>query len=215
MACAQPFSQSGLRGAAHYLMPLVPLFLAAAAVGQSHDHDHDELRRQAGVHVHGIAQLLVVADRDHLAITLETPAVNVVGFEHNARTDAERERLRAAERALRNADRVAVPAASASCEPESVRISSTQLDALNPHNHEHDHAQDSNHGHSHDDQDGTSHAEFVVDYRFVCNDPLALNRLSVTVFEHFPGFEAVNVQWALPSGQGAQQVDAGRPGIRF
>lgn len=212
MTCSQPLSRPRIHGVARYLMLSFLVTLAAAAVGQS--HDHVQSRRQAGAHVHGIAQLLVASDGDRLAITLETPAVNVVGFEHDARTEAEREQLLAAERILRDANLVTNLSASAGCEPESVRVSSAQLDALGHPGPVDDHAHD--HEHNHDShQETATHSEFVVDYRFYCTEPDQLSGLTVTAFEHFPGFEAVNVQWALPGGQGAQQVDAARPSVRF
>lgn len=219
--------QQNLAGPLRYTGILLAMLVLAAlasttrsqASDHSHDHNHDhmESHRSLGAHVHGLAQLLVAVDGEHLHITLQTPAVNVVGFEHNAVTEAEREQLAAVQRHLMDAGRVAIPSPSASCELETAEVMSTQLDALHDHSHDaHDHEHDGDyHGeHTHRTQTG-SHSEFEVVYRFHCSNPGGLHGLSVTVFEHFPGFDAVNVQWVGARGQGAARVESAQAVVRF
>ena len=46
---------------------------------------------QHGSHEHGVARLTVATTDDGLEIALESPAANLFGFEHKAKTDEERE----------------------------------------------------------------------------------------------------------------------------
>ena len=49
-----------------------------------------ETLRQLDAHNHGEAQLSIVTDNQQMAITLTTPSANVIGFEHEPRTDEQR-----------------------------------------------------------------------------------------------------------------------------
>ena len=65
--------------------------LAFAIQAQSHDHDHhghgDHDQKHASTasldaHEHGVASLNLVVDGGQLIIELDSPAANIVGFEH-------------------------------------------------------------------------------------------------------------------------------------
>ena len=67
---------------------LVPLLLTAPAglAEGRHDHaphhDDDLAHRQYDSHVHGMGTLNLVADGSEVHIELDSPAANLVGFEH-------------------------------------------------------------------------------------------------------------------------------------
>ena len=64
---------------------LIPLAIAHAADEHDHDHEHGSLR----AHVHGVARLDMALECRTLEFELDTPAMNIVGFEHPATTDAD------------------------------------------------------------------------------------------------------------------------------
>lgn len=201
--------------------------------GHDHDHDHDHEHDQLGAHVHGAAQLQVALDHDHVDVFLDSPSYNVVGFEHFAHDESDREALRRAEDLLMNADNVFVLTRSAQCSLENVSIDSEQLAEmrgeefdLEHHDHDHDHGHDDHghddhghddhgHDHDHDHSDGSIHTEFEVTYRFHCDQPDNLIGLHANVFDHFPNFEELEVQWIVDGQQGAARANAGSNSVLF
>jgi hypothetical protein len=166
-----------------------------------------------GAHVHGVAELLVALDGHHLTVTLDSPSYNVVGFEHFARHAADRALLLDAEEKLSASQNILTLASAAQCRIESVDITAEQLSQLAEAGHGHNHGHSHDHGHSHNEEQG--HSEFVVNYHFHCDNPSALSGLTVQAFQHFPGFETIDVQWIIDGQQGATRAQANRTEVRF
>ena len=66
-------------------LPFALLPLAIAHAADEHDHEHGSL----GAHEHGVGRLNAALDGQTLELELESPAMNLVGFEHAATTDAD------------------------------------------------------------------------------------------------------------------------------
>ena len=80
----------------------------------------DDGHREHEPHEHGHGKLDIVLEGEELVAELRIPAVNVVGFEHAPRDDAEREAVREAIARFANVAAVFVPDADAECESEDV-----------------------------------------------------------------------------------------------
>lgn len=78
------------------LLPLV----AAQAHEHGHDHDHEHSHDSLGAHEHGVASLNAALDGNLLELQFESPAMNLVGFEHAAKSDADKAKVAAAKREL-------------------------------------------------------------------------------------------------------------------
>ena len=93
----------------------VSLLAASGAFAASEDghREHDP-------HEHGHGALDIVLEGEDLVAELRIPAVNVVGFEHAPRDDAEREAVHKAVARFSDAASVLVPSADAACEIEDV-----------------------------------------------------------------------------------------------
>ena len=61
---------------------LSSMLTAASHSEHNHSDKHPAPAQQA--HLHGIAKLTLVLEGDALEISLESPAANIVGFEHQA-----------------------------------------------------------------------------------------------------------------------------------
>lgn len=80
-------------------LPFALLPLAAQAADE-HNHDHDHEHGSLDAHEHGVGRLNAVLDGKALELELESPAMNLVGFEHLATTDADKAKLAAARKQL-------------------------------------------------------------------------------------------------------------------
>src|SRR3989338_10642 len=84
-----------------FALPFALLPLAAIAAEHSHDHDHAE-HSSRDAQEHGSARLNVVLDGQALELELESPAMNLVGFEHAAKSDADKTKVAAARSQLQD-----------------------------------------------------------------------------------------------------------------
>ena len=105
---------------------------------------------QQAAHVHGIATLNLAMEGGELEIEFVSPAGNIVGFEHEAVTEAERRAIRDAIEQLRKGHELFDLPPAASC---SLRVA----EVAHGHEEEHDAGQDDHdeHGHAEEEGDGT------------------------------------------------------------
>ena len=83
------------------LLLALPFALLPLAVAHAHDdHDHDHAHGSLGAHEHGVAKLNAVLDGNTLELELDSPAMNIVGFEHVASNDADKAKVAAARQQL-------------------------------------------------------------------------------------------------------------------
>jgi len=150
-----------------------------------------------GIHEHGSAELNLVLEGQALAVEFTSPAMNIVGFEHQPRTVKQKQALKEALAHLRQGDKMLGLPAAAQCRLESAEVSSD----LEGHDHGHGHARD-----GHDE-----HADFNAIWRFQCSQPEQLRSLEVRLFEAFSGTKRVRVQAVTPTGQFGGELSADKP----
>ncbi|MCU7805702.1 MAG: DUF2796 domain-containing protein [Candidatus Thiodiazotropha sp. (ex Lucinoma borealis)] len=155
---------------------------------QSTGGEHD--REQHGVHVHGEAQLFVAQEGNVLEIELLSPAMNIVGFEHQPSSKVQTQAVETAIATLKQPTRLFNLPSAAGCSVESAEAASPQ--AVHDH-HEHDH-QD----HKHQDE---THSDFTGHYRFECSAITQLEVIRIDLFKHFPGIERIEAQTVSNRGQ--------------
>ncbi len=158
--------------------------------------------REHGAHVHGIGQMNVVLDGTTLAIELDSPAANLIGFEYAPRDETEEAVLEQAVAHLRDAAALFELPAAAQCQIEEIELKSALL--------EHEAA-----GHEHDAEDGHPHADMEASYRFHCDKPGQLDGITVKLFQLFPATEELEVQLITPTSQGAAELTAESPRLKF
>jgi hypothetical protein len=224
---------------------LAPLALGTTGVmaGEEHDHDHDpqhdDEHRQHGAHVHGVAGLNLALEGNEVHVELDSPAANIVGFEHAPSSEADHAALDQAVATLRGGDRLFQFNSEAGCRMEKADVISALLDDghhehADDHGHEkkdhddHGHENKEKHAHDehkHDDQghDGhghekhadETHSDIDAVYHFECDNPGKLTQLTVELFEAFPGMEELNVQYVIESKQGAAELNAASHVVTF
>lgn len=162
-----------------------------------------ENRASHEAHVHGMAELTLALEKTMLEIQIESPAMNLIGFEHKAITMAEREAVKKAEALLLSSQRL-FSFNGTRCDLRNVSV-----DISGVISNEHD-----DHEHHHKDYQ-ESHSEIIADYHFSCDSDKDLISVSVELFDQFPGVEKINAMWVTETQQGADTLNAEKRTIRL
>ncbi|NHN75737.1 DUF2796 domain-containing protein [Azotobacter chroococcum] len=175
-------------------LPLALLTLFA----QAEDAHHHEPGQEAALaaHEHGSARLNLALDGDVLEIEFASPAMNLLGFEHAPRSDADRAMLAAARARLEQPLGLFGVPAAAGCQ---VREHSLHGALFEPA------------------EAGTSeHSEIEARYRLQCSTPDALQGLNLAaLFGTFPATQKLQVQLIGPRGQQGLELSPERSGLTF
>lgn len=184
-----------------FALPFALLPLVAAA-HDDHDHEHGSL----GKHEHGVASLNVALDGQTLEIQLESPAMNLVGFEHEANSDADKAKVAAARKQLEQPQVLFALPAEAKCSLKEAELESPLFGNAKHEEHEHEHDEDHDHGHS----------DIDASYDFTCANPAALKTLELSnFFSTFPATEKLEVQLIGPSGQQGAELSPSKSRLSF
>lgn len=170
----------------------------AAAVAQE--------RRELGAHEHGHSALNIAVEGKRVSMELRAPGKDIVGFEHEAATDADKAAMKRAEAALGDPLSLFVLPSAAGCKLAAAEVGLAEEDH---HAEGHDqHAKD-------EEAEEGEHAEFHAEYALDCADPTRLDAITFAFFERFPGAEEVEVTLVTPSGQSTFEVERGQPRLKL
>lgn len=160
-----------------------------------HGHnDHKSLEQE--VHMHGLAELTLVVEGSTLEIQLESPAANIVGFEHRARSTQQMAAVEKAQSVLESPARV-FTLLGGECAVQQVSVALAGL------THQSEHAEHSDH-----DDDPSGHSEVRASYHYRCQKPETLKAVTVHLMRRFSGIETLNAQWVSATRQGAIELTA-------
>lgn len=181
------------------------------------------------VHVHGRAMLQLVQENNRVEISLRVPAMDVVGFEHAPRTNAQISAIREAALTLGEVTAVIEPPASAGCSQQWSTVRSELMDMLDVETlsgnggasesaGHHDHDQHRGHDHAHDqhtDDEHDHHSEFEAEWHLACANPEAFNDLEVRLFDTLPSLRNLVVQAVTDDGQYETRLARGDTRVRL
>ncbi|MGA1712188.1 MAG: DUF2796 domain-containing protein [bacterium] len=171
-------------------------------------------------HVHGEASLNLVLDGQSLFIEFESPAYNLVGFEHEPKDQIQQKEVQDSLSLLSRPRKVFGFSAQAGCLVESVSVTTTMAGVgkntvgYEEEHHEEEHHEEEHHEeehHDHSDGDSTnkeSHSEFKANYLMICSEPEKLRTIEFKLFKEFLGLKSVQVQWINGEGQGYIELNA-------
>lgn len=165
-----------------------------------HEHHHNHIGE---AHVHGAVLLQFALQGQNLLMALQSPAINLLGFEQRAHTPEQIQQLRKVEAQLHNLA-TWLTLDGGKCTPTSVTV---DFSGLQPQTE----STASHRGHG----DIETHADIELEAQWTCAQPDKLRGLHVMLFSRFPGVEKVTVQWALDSGAGERVLTGDRAGLRF
>ncbi|MBV4506769.1 DUF2796 domain-containing protein [Pseudomonas sp. BW13M1] len=184
-------------------LPFALLPLAVAHAHDDHDHDHGTL----GAHEHGVAKLNAVLDGNTLELELDSPAMNIVGFEHVASSDADKAKVTAARQQLEQPLKLFGVAPAAGCKEDAQELESPLFG---------DAAQTDEDGDSHEHGHAHAHADVNAHYQLTCATPGKLTQIDLgPLFKTFPQTQKINVQLIGPNGQKGIEATPAKAVVAF
>ena len=156
-------------------------------------------------HEHGHATLMLVQEKAELQLVFKSPAMNIIGFEHQANSPEQHAKIAWAKQSLSNAAELFLITQRAQCVLEHVHISSSLLEK-DDHSDEHD---------DHKADDKGSHSEFEAEYHFECASISELKEIKLALFETFKSIEELETHVITSSGQKLLELDPKNVSIRF
>jgi len=190
-------------------LPFALLPLTAAVAHDAHDHEHGTL----GAHEHGVASLNVALDGNTLELELDSPAMNLVGFEHAASSDADKATVARVREQLADPRTLFILNDAARCSVTQQTLESP-LFGQAPAAHEHAHEKPDVHAHEHEHEH--EHSDIHAHYALTCTTPGALTQLDLApLFQHFPATRTLHVQLIGPNGQKGLEATATQAKVAF
>ena len=151
---------------------------------------------QHGAHEHGKITINAALENRELSIELDAPAINVVGFEHEPRTDTEKAAVRDAAALLKSAQGLFGFPPAARCQRIGSQVTAPHWEseadeAQEEHEHEHDHEH---------------HADYEARFTYRCAAPQQLTWLEPWLLEKLRNVHEARINLITPSGQRSQSV---------
>ncbi|MGZ7459357.1 DUF2796 domain-containing protein [Pseudomonas sp. Ma2-10] len=185
-------------------LPFALLPLAVAHAADEHDHEHGSL----GAHEHGVSRLNAALDGQTLELELESPAMNLVGFEHAATSDADKAKVAAVRAQLEKPLVLFNLPKAAGCVMATQELESPLFGDKPDADDDHDAEGKDEHHHD--------HSEIHAHYQFRCSAPGALKTLDLAnIFNTFPATQKIQIQLISSSGQQGVEVTAKAAALKF
>ncbi len=190
--------------------------LAAASITFAAVHAEEE-HRELGAHEHGHGTLNIAVEGNKVAMELEAPGMDIVGFEHSAESKEQKAAVEKAEGQLAKPLGLFKFPDAAGC---SVKEAKVELEAMHEHEDEHedgDHAEsghedhDEHAGDKHDEEVHEGHNEFHVTYALSCSKPSNLTSIAFDYFKAFAGAQELKVNVVSDKAQSKYEVNRGNP----
>lgn len=165
-----------------------------------------ETKRQLDAHEHGHGKLNIAIEGASLVMELEAPGADIVGFEHEAKSDSDKAALERAKETLAKSTSLFSLPAAAGCSLAEAKVA---LEGEDEH-HEKGHGSHGHGAHGDHKEKHSEHSEFHVQYEFKCTDISALGSIGFPYFEQFPNAEELDVTLITDKGQKKFEVNRER-----
>ncbi|MEH6552455.1 MAG: DUF2796 domain-containing protein [Pseudomonadales bacterium] len=161
------------------------MLIAAPQPQHNHSDKHPEHSQKA--HLHGTAKLTLALEDNTVEISLESPAANIVGFEHKATSEKHIKAVEEAKASLEAPSLFSFSGSNCSLKQAEVDMSSVIEQ-----------------GCQHSDYEG--HSEISANYSYECSKGEKLETVSVNLMSRFPAIETLEVIWLTSRQQGATKL---------
>ena len=182
--------------------------------------------REMEAHVHGVSTLELAVEGGTLEMNLTSPGMDIVGFEYQASTDADKDAVEAALRKMLVPENIVALPEAAECRLTEVLAhlhgGDHDEDHMDDHadhdahaedeDHDHDeHAEGEDHAHEdhaegEDDDHAAEHSEFHARYIFACEHADELSKIGLPFFSQFGNAQEIEAQFVTDAGAGAAEI---------
>ncbi|HEX9881780.1 MAG TPA: DUF2796 domain-containing protein [Hyphomicrobium sp.] len=190
------------------LAALAAVSLASASLRAEEEH------RELGAHEHGHGTLNIAVENKRVAMELEVPGMDIVGFEHEATSDDQKAAVDKAKAELAKPLTLFKLPASAGCSVKEakVEIEAEHEDADHEkHAKAEDHDDEKHADADHDEDEHEGHNAFHVTYALDCAKPAELTSITFDYFKAFAGAQNLTVNVVTAKAQNAYEVSRDKP----
>ena len=163
-----------------------------------HDHDHDHHsehateKRQLDSHEHGVSILKIAVEGQNVQMELESPANDIIGFEHAPKNNKQKVAIENALSELQDAAGIFFPSSEANCKIDE---NSAEFEIEEGHSE--------------------THSGFHVIWKMKCSNPSQFTNLETTFFQLFPKAKEIEVEIISESGQKAMEWESDTKKIKL
>lgn len=161
-----------------------------------------------GAHEHGHARLQLAVEQNRIDLLLNSPAQNLAGFEHEARTENEKSRLDDINRWLEATPLINPLGSTCRVTSAAVELGGSAETRGKEDHYPHE---DSGHQDHEDNREETNHREYDVTQQLECDRIDSGEQLTSELLDRFPNLEQLTVEWVGPSGQGSARLTPSNP----
>ena len=161
--------------------------------------------RELGAHEHGRGTLNIAVEGNKISMELEVPGVDIVGFEHAAKSRKEKAAVEKAKTQLAAALTLFALPAAAKCRVTEAKIEVEAGD------HDHDAKAETKADKGAARSEG--HSEFHAQYALECAAPGNVTAIEFGYFRAFAGAEKLTVNVITPKGQSKFEVTRTTPSL--
>lgn len=158
-------------------------------------------------HVHGEGKLRFVLDyeKQEAQLNFQFPALQVLGFEHKPKTEAEKKIHKDSHALLKKPTSIFTLITATNAKSDcSFGKSTLKIPYMDDHAH--------NHGHSHGDHD---HADYELEYSLRCKNLKAVQGIKLEAFKNLKNLEKLKVEGFAGEKPVAQEIKAAQPDLLF
>ena len=171
----------------------IACLLSSDLNGEVSHHDHGPLPQDT--HLHGHVELRLALENTSLELYLESPSVNIVGFEHRA-TSAQQIQTAEYAKSILELPTEIFSFSDGNC---SLSQSNVDFSAILQTTESH------KLGDHHEAQE-VDHSEITAGYKYNCQQGVELDIIRVELIEYFPGIEKIKVIWLTDTKQGTVEL---------
>ena len=153
-----------------------------------HGHDHHGGEHH-GAHIHGVGHLNVAVEGSMVTVYLQTPAADIIGFEHVAETREERTTVAAAHKKLNDASSL-FQFTGADC----TVVAGSGVEAP---------------------QSDNEASDVIAEYTFECADGQLPESMAVELSTEFPDLKVLKAVWLTEDSTGTKELTAKDHTIHF
>jgi hypothetical protein len=163
--------------------------------------------RELGPHEHGRGTFNIAMEGNKISMELEVSGMDIVGFEHEAKTSNDKSNLEEAKQKLSAPLSLFKFPASAGCRVTEAKVQLEIGESNHPTN------EDGKGEASKSSEMEQRHSEFHNTYSLECTSLTSITSIEFGYFDAFPGAEKLEVNVITPKGQSKFEVTRARPAL--